>query len=423
MTYNGMTVGKEDLEEMGTSMTLNLLEDGTGTMDYDGTVYDLTWDDSAITTDGVADAYTLEDGVLVLANEETEMVFERPGSMAAVTAPDEEEDEQAASWTETDSRTATSIEDNWTVVPLASAQELVPYSCTEFSMNIPQGWTVRSSAMYTGMFHAIHAFDQENPVNQIFFMLKMEPLFPDENYRAMMALSSDLFGKCPILTNVSTQGVFEIFPQFADAMNATADYADIQTPYIADFSVTESFESTQGMSSVAISPSILRADFTQDGTAGEGMFTADVVPFAMGTGMGYYSVYNLTVLSAEKGTFQDWQPTLNKVLSSLNYTPEFQNFAMSQSNQAASTSQSLSQSASEMSDSIMSSWENRNRSQDIMSQKQSDATLGYERIVDTETGNIYKIDNGFTDWYDGSRYKSITDDQYTDSVEAVIHWK
>ena len=106
------------------------------------------------------------------------------------------------------------------------------------------------------------------------------------------------------------------------------------------------------------------------------MFTADVVPFAMCTGMGYYSVYNLTVLSAEKGTFQDWHPTLNKVLSSLNYTPEFQSFAMSQSNQAASTSQSLSQ-----------------------------------------------IDNGFTDWYDGSRYKSITDDQYTDSVEAVIHWK
>ena len=429
MTYNGMTVGKEDLEEMGTAMTLELLEDGTGTMDYDGTVYDLTWDDSSITMEDVADSYTLEDGVLMLANDETEMVFERPGSVAAVTTPDEEEGEetlpdgeegQAAA---ADSKTETAVEDNWTVVPLASAQELVPYSCTEFSMNIPEGWSVKSSAMYTGMFHAIHVFDPENPVNQMFFMLKMEPLFSDENSRAMMALSSDLFGKYPILTNVSTQGVFEIFPQFADAMNATADYADIQTPYIADFSVTESFESTQGMSSVAISPSILRADFTQDGTAGEGMFTADVVPFAMGTGMGYYSVYNLTVLSAEKGTFQDWQPTLNKVLSSLNYTPEFQSFAMSQSNQAASTSQSLSQSASEMSDSIMSSWENRNRSQDIMSQKQSDATLGYERIVDTETGNIYKIDNGFTDWYDGSRYKSITDDQYTDSVEAVIHWK
>ena len=47
MTYNGMTVGKEDLEEMGTAMTLDLLEGGTGTMDYDGTVYDLTWDDKS----------------------------------------------------------------------------------------------------------------------------------------------------------------------------------------------------------------------------------------------------------------------------------------------------------------------------------------------------------------------------------------
>ena len=54
MTYNGMTVGKEDLEEMGTAMTLDLLEDGTGTMDYDGTVYDLTWDDSSITMEDLS---------------------------------------------------------------------------------------------------------------------------------------------------------------------------------------------------------------------------------------------------------------------------------------------------------------------------------------------------------------------------------
>lgn len=418
MSYSGMTLGKEDLDNSDITMTLSLFEDGTGTMEYDGLVYELTWDGSSITTDGVADSYTLEDGVLTIANEDTEMVFTRPGSLASPDAPKAGQETLAAG-----AASEQSVEESWTVEPLASAQALVPYSCTEFSMDIPEGWTVRSSAMYTGMFHAIHVFDPEKPVNQIFFMLKMEPMFPDENSRAMMALSSDLFGKYPILTNVSTQGVFEIFPQFADAMNATADYADIQTPYIADFSVTESFESTQGMSSVAISPAILRADFTQDGTAGEGMFTADVVPFAMGTGMGYYSVYNLTVISAEKDTFQDWQPTLSKSLSSLDYTREFQSFAMSQSNQGVATSQSLSQSASEMSDSIMSSWENRNKSQDIMSQKQSDATLGYERIVDTETGEIYKIDNGFTDWYDGSRYKAISDDQYTDSVEAVIHWK
>lgn len=322
-----------------------------------------------------------------------------------------------------DSATGTSVEDSWTVVPLTSSQELVPYSCTEFSMNIPEGWIVQSSPMYVGMYHAVRAYDPEHPANQVFFMLKMEPLFADENTRAMMALSAPWMELCPVLTNVSTAGVFEVFPQIGAALSATSEYATDQVPNIENFSIVESFESQSSMSSVAIAPAVLRGTFTQDGEEGEGMMSADVVPFAPGTGMGYYSVYNLTVISAEKDTFQDWQPVLNNVLSSLNYTQEFINFANSQSDQAAATAQSLSQSASEMSDSIMTSWENRNKSQDIMSQKQSDATLGYERIVDTETGNIYKIDDGFTDWYDGPRYKPIADDQYTDSVEAVIHWK
>ena len=66
-------------------------------MDYDGTVYDLTWDDSSYYHGWMWQMfYTLEDGVLILANADTEMVFERPGSVAAVTAPDEEEGEQTA---------------------------------------------------------------------------------------------------------------------------------------------------------------------------------------------------------------------------------------------------------------------------------------------------------------------------------------
>ena len=36
-----------------------------------------------------------------------------------------------------------SVEESWTVEPLASAQALVPYSCTEFSMNICLLYTSR----------------------------------------------------------------------------------------------------------------------------------------------------------------------------------------------------------------------------------------------------------------------------------------
>ena len=68
----------------------------------------------------------------------------------------------------------------------------------------------------------------------------------------------------------------------------------------------------------------------------------------------------------------------------------------------------------------MSAWENRQTSYDIMSQKQSDATLGYERVYDTDTGDIYKAYNGFTDDYQGNRYKSVTDNMYTEKISGYI---
>lgn len=54
---------------------------------------------------------------------------------------------------------------------------------------------------------------------------------------------------------------------------------------------------------------------------------------------------------------------------------------------------------------------------------QSDATMGFERVVDTETGEIYQTDSGFTDWYGGQRYKAVTDDQYTEAVVGRFSWK
>ena len=74
----------------------------------------------------------------------------------------------------------------------------------------------------------------------------------------------------------------------------------------------------------------------------------------------------------------------------------------------------------EISDGIMDSWNKRNTSFDIMSQKQSDATLGYERVYDTETNEIYKAYNGFNDEYDGERYKPVTDDMYLEKTSGYI---
>ncbi|MCR5109111.1 MAG: hypothetical protein K6B28_13230, partial [Lachnospiraceae bacterium] len=82
------------------------------------------------------------------------------------------------------------------------------------------------------------------------------------------------------------------------------------------------------------------------------------------------------------------------------------------------------QTSDQIRDMIMESYDSRNTTYDVISQKNSDATLGYERVLDTETGDYYRAENGFSDWYDGQRYKPVDDDDaYLSPIEGYINWK
>ncbi len=378
MKYDGDTYDKQDIEDAGARITLELFKDGTGTMLYDGTSTKLTWDAKEIHTEASRDTYVLKDGVLTIYDETTEMYFEKTQG--------------------TSSKKDKAMEDNWEVIDLPSSLELVPYSCVDFTMNIPEGWVVEEAPTYAGMFHILRVYDPNNPINQIVMMPKAEPFFPNDDVRQIFAMNNAIYGLCPVLSNVSTQGVFEVFTQYVTALEANEVYNSVSLPHIENFNVLESFASNSNLSSVSVSSEVLRATFTQNKVEGEVMFTA-------------------------KDDFQNLANALNKSLGSLEYSDVFVSSAMSQSDQQVVTSQNLSRIASETSDMIMSSWENRNVSFDIMSQKQSDATMGYERIQDTQTGEIIKIDNGFMDHYDGTRYTPITDAQYADPVDKVVHIK
>lgn len=107
----------------------------------------------------------------------------------------------------------------------------------------------------------------------------------------------------------------------------------------------------------------------------------------------------------------------------MKFTDIFMNEVQSQLDAQMKTFNNIRSICNEISDGIMDSWEKRSASFDIMSQKQSDATLGYERVYDTETNEIYKAYNGFTDDYDGKRYKSISDDMYTKGIDGYIEKK
>ena len=136
---------------------------------------------------------------------------------------------------------------------------------------------------------------------------------------------------------------------------------------------------------------------------------------------GYYMAYNIMAVTAVKDTFIEWESILTECMKTLQYSESFVSAANQASNEGVALSQQISQSFNETMDGMMSSWESRNKSQDILSQKQSDATLGYERFYDTKTGEIYRAANGFGDSYDGKRYQPVTDDNmYTEAISGYI---
>ena len=56
----------------------------------------------------------------------------------------------------------------------ASKLELEEYTSDTFSMKKPKGWTVETGG--TGIFYTIRVYDPQNTNNQVYLMLKIQPL-------------------------------------------------------------------------------------------------------------------------------------------------------------------------------------------------------------------------------------------------------
>ncbi len=323
----------------------------------------------------------------------------------------------------------------------AKSVQTEQYETADFSITIPKGWTVTTGG--TNIYHSIRITDPDEPLNQMFVLLKADILLHSQagkdawqqNYEMGNAQAA-ILAKAPVLENPSTEGFYKIFSQYTSFVSdVEASYAGYVFPQFNDFAVTDRFDSTSSLKSVSLGDELLRATFTDNGREGEGMFAASVVDFGsfdVANGNvsdyqlqtadgGYYMAYNIVAVTAAKDTFIEWESVLTECMKTLQYSDSFINATNQASNEKVALAMQISQNFNQTMDAMMASWESRNRSQDIMSQKQSDAILGYERVYDTETGEIYKADNGFTDVYDGERYQPVTDDNmYAQPISGYI---
>jgi len=227
----------------------------------------------------------------------------------------------------------------------------------------------------------------------------------------------DTFGVLPIISDVSTAGFFSAFGEYYG---------------YSDFKVTENIGRT------ALNGDLLNATAVSSvsGKPIQGLFTAmvtdmtnyvqkDMFNYSGGTvDVGFVSAYTIIYETAPEEEFLDWQPVLGHCLESLYFTDSFLSQRQEQWKSVMATSSYIFNTANEISDMIMDTWETRNTSYDVISQKQSDATLGYDRVLDKDTGLYYKADAGFGDVFDDDRYVVVDDDNaYLTPTSGWIEWK
>ena len=304
----------------------------------------------------------------------------------------------------------------------ANQIEFEDYSINEFSIKKPKGWKVDTIGDY--IHYTIKVYDPNNPAYQFFLNMKTEGYNKSVDAKRWQQkyYPNNPFAKASVIATKNTEGFYKIFNDLGTLNNTNT----FTFPTLTDFTVIDN------LGKASLGGDMLRATFKDaNGKEGEGIFTAYV--YDVGSyyvleniisgkqiDIQYLNVYDAIFITAPKDEFIDWQDTLNTICSSLKFTDTFINGFNQQQDAVMKNFQQIRAIGNEISDGIMDSWNKRNTSFDIMSQKQSDATLGYERVYDTETNEIYKAYNGFTDDYDGERYKPITDDMYSKKTSGII---
>ncbi len=286
----------------------------------------------------------------------------------------------------------------------AKTVEYQTYNNGLFSMKIPKGWIVS-----TGKSDYIHytflVYNPANPDYKIFFNMKTEGYLKTQKMKKMYSryYPNTPFAQLPVISPQTTEAFYKVYTK---AFNFSQSLLPFKVPVINNFTPV------QTLGKNITGGSIVRAVYqNEQGKSVEGIFTATIKEFAMPPVV-LLIVYNTIFFTAPANELVDWMPVLNYCVSTIKFSDQFINGYYREQGQVAANANAVQAICNQTSDIITSGWNARQKTYDIISQKQSDATMGYERVRDTDTGEIYKATVGFTDHDWHGKYEPITDDMY-----------
>ncbi len=279
-----------------------------------------------------------------------------------------------------------------------------------FSIEKPQGWKVITAGSCAGFAFLIR--DPSEPLRQVFYFGEVGPIYLSDQQKQIDYQYMSMGGypcswiDMPVV-NPLTPGNF--LAQFHPiARSRIAQNFMPQCPRLENLQVISEAPHPSPISGG--STALLRALFSEGANLGEGLFlvtVAPVLPFNGGPGGGLGYGFCMAGITAPKGEFRNIENQLVRSIGSYNISQSYVQNCMAQQNQTYQGILKAGKTLSETSDIIMQGWENRNKVDDVLSEKRSDAILGRERLYDPNTGEVYEFENGFYDKYqlDQSKYE------------------
>jgi hypothetical protein len=279
-----------------------------------------------------------------------------------------------------------------------------------FSIEKPKGWSVITAGSCATF--AFLASDPSEPLKQVFYFGEVGPVYLSEQQRQIDYQYMSMGGypstwiDMPAVNPLTPSNFLKQFHLIAKSKLAQGFMP--QFPRLENFKVISSVAQPSPMNGATTE--LVRALFTQGEKLGEGMFlvtVAPMLPFNGGPGAGIGYGFCIIGITAPQNEFRNLEATLSKSIASFSFGQSYVQNCMAQQAETYKGILKAGKTLSEASDIIVQGWENRNKTDDILSEKYSDATLGRERLYDPNTKEVYEFDNGFYDKYrlDQNKYE------------------
>ena len=306
-------------------------------------------------------------------------------------------------------------ESGYTIEPAQPiVSETYTYQDGRVSMEVPKGWEVLTTGFFADTL-CIRAWDPDCPERCVFRCARLDPFLRSESARNWyMDLSRgnqtyQNLSDAPVLEELTLPCFLQHAGEVREYARKYSDQANVLDwrvfPGINDLTVTGTIPSPMPCLDICEDNSIAGITFTdENGTACEGLVTAQPCRrdsmVVSGIDIGHDTVLFYMGFYAPVGELRELEPVLNRCLSSIELTEEFIEQSIEKTGDVGGIMRQMNEITMSAHSGYDSLWESRTDTYDILSQEYSDAILGYDRLYDSETGEVYRAELGFWDDYD-----------------------